>query len=143
MKFSSIKTEKEGAVRLRSFDSNKFFERIRTDANNFIISTLRTETTPEHPEHYRRYSEVPQICATAELRRQENGALGMAAFNGLVELEVRQVMSAETCEAIKQHAGATFKAPSVNAFARTLSGIEGLQSKRLSTGRVFCVRPRF
>ena len=104
MKFSSIKTEKNGAVRLFLLDSSKFFERIRTDANNFIISFLRTETTPEHPERYRRYSEVPHICATAELCRQENGALGMAAFNGLVVLEVRQVMSAEACEAIKRTA---------------------------------------
>ncbi len=104
MKFSSIKTEKNGTIRLHLFDSIKFFERIRTDANNFIISLLRSDSTPEHPEHYRRYNEVPQICATAELRRQENGALGMAAFNGLVVLEVRQVMSAEACEAIKRAA---------------------------------------
>jgi len=33
--------------------------------------------------------------STLELRRQQNGALGMKAFNGLVVLEVRQVMSAE------------------------------------------------
>ena len=104
MKFSSIKTEKNGTIRLHQFDSSKFFERIRTDANNFIISLLRSDSTPDHPEHYRRYNEVPQICATAELRRQENGALGMAAFNGLVVLEVRQVMSAEACEAIKRAA---------------------------------------
>ncbi len=104
MKFSSIKTEKNGTIRLHQFDSNKFFERIRTDANNFIISSLRSDSRPDHPEHYRRYNEIPQICATAELRRQENGALGMTAFNGLVVLEVRQVMSAEACEAIKRAA---------------------------------------
>ena len=45
--------------------------------------------------------------------------------------------------AIKQQAGATFKAPSLQAFGRTLCSIEGLLYKRLSTGRVFCVRPRF
>ena len=104
MKFSSIKTEKNGTIRLHQFEAAKFFERIRTDANHFIISFLRSDVTPDHPEHYRRYNEVPQISATIELSRQQNGALGMAAFNGLVVLEVRQVMSAEACEAIKRAA---------------------------------------
>ena len=36
-----------------------------------------------------------QISATVELRRQQNSALGMNTFNGLVVLEVREVMSAE------------------------------------------------
>jgi len=36
-----------------------------------------------------------QISATIGLRRQQNGALVMKAFNGLVVLEIRQVMSAE------------------------------------------------
>ena len=44
--------------------------------------------------------------------------------------------------AIKEQAGATFKTPALNAFARTLSGIEGLSCKRSNMGRVFCVRPR-
>ena len=36
-----------------------------------------------------------QINPTVELRRQQNSALAMKAFGGLVVLEVREVMSAE------------------------------------------------
>ena len=45
--------------------------------------------------------------------------------------------------AIKQHAGAAFKAPTPQMFGRILCNIKGLRCKRLNTGRVFCVRPRF
>ena len=103
MKFSSIRTEKNGLVRLHHFEAAKFFERIRTDANHFIIGYLRDEN-PDRPERYRRYGELPHICVPVELKRQENDALGMASFNGLVVLEVRQVLSATACADIKRAA---------------------------------------
>ena len=104
MRFSSIKTDKDGMVHLHQFAAEQFMQRIRTDANNFLIASLRDEVTPEEVERFRRYSEVAHICAPMELQRQGNGALGMAAFNGVVVLEVRQLMSPEMCSEVKHAA---------------------------------------
>ena len=67
MKFSSIRKEKNGLVRLHHFEAAKFFERIRTDANHFLIGYLRDEN-PDHPERYRRYGGpgTDAACGTAE-----------------------------------------------------------------------------
>ena len=104
MKFSSIKTEKNGAEHLFQYEAERFVERIKTDANNFVISCFREETSPERPTRYRRYHDIPHICAPVELCRQSNGAIGVAAFNGLVVLEVHQLMSHADCEEVKNAA---------------------------------------
>ncbi|MBO4641767.1 MAG: DUF3874 domain-containing protein [Bacteroidaceae bacterium] len=103
MRFSTIKNDK-GNLHFKQWEATKFFERIGTDANNSLIGLFRNKTTPERAEHYRRYSEIPHVYAAAELRRQENGALGIARFNGLVVLEVRQLMSDTLCNDVKQAA---------------------------------------
>ena len=104
MRFSSIKTDKDGKVHLYQFAAEQFMTRIQTDANNFLVTSLRDEVTPERVTHFRRYSEVPHICAPVELRRQDNGALGVAEFNGIVVLEVRQLMSRKACDDVKRAA---------------------------------------
>ena len=103
MKFSSVKTDK-GGQHLRNLEAAKFYERIRTDANNFLIGFLRDEAPAERPERYRRYKEIPQILAAVELCKQPNGALGMAHYNGLVVLEVRQLMSERRRDEVKRAA---------------------------------------
>ena len=45
--------------------------------------------------------------------------------------------------AIKERAGGSFKAPAVNSFGRTLSGIPDLPHRHTEKGSVFCVKPRF
>ena len=96
MKFSTLKTDKQGE-HLRLWDSAKFFERIQTDASRNLIGSLRLETTPDRIRQYRRYAEIPQVAAAVELYRQANGATGVARFNGLVVLEVRQLMGRRDC----------------------------------------------
>ena len=104
MKFSSIRTDRSGQQHLKGYDAAQFLQRIRTDANNFLISSFRDGASSEHPESYRRYAEIPHICVPTELRRQPNGVFSMAACNGLVVLEVRQLMSAGACAAVKRSA---------------------------------------
>ncbi|MBR1801101.1 MAG: DUF3874 domain-containing protein [Bacteroidaceae bacterium] len=104
MKLSSIRTDKNGQQYLKNYEFGAFLERIKTDTANFLIGFLRDETPPEAPTRYRHYRDIPHICAPMELRRQQNGALGMSTFNGLVVLEVRQVMSPGACETVKHAA---------------------------------------
>lgn len=103
MYFTTLKTDKQGQ-HLKRWEATQFYERIKTDANNFLIGFLRDEAPAEQPQRYRRYKEIPHVYAAVELRKQTNGALGMAAFNGLVVLEVRQLMSAKVCDATKRAA---------------------------------------
>ena len=103
MKFSTIRTDSKG-THLKGWEAGKFFERIRTDANGSIISSFRAEASHERPERFRRYREIPRVCAAVELRRQTNGALGIEAVNGLVVLEVRQLMSRTMCNDVKHAA---------------------------------------
>jgi len=104
MKLSSIRTDKNGHQFLKNYEFEAFLERIKTDTASFLIGFLRNETSPEEPTRYRHYYDIPHICAPMELRRQKNGAIGMGAFNGLVVLEVRQVMSKVACKNIKRAA---------------------------------------
>jgi len=103
MYITTLKTDKQGQ-HLKRWEATQFYERIKTDANNFLIGFLRDEAPAEQPQRYRRYKEIPHVYAAVELRKQTNGALGMAAFNGLVILEVRQLMSAKVCDATKRAA---------------------------------------
>lgn len=104
MKLSSIRTDRNGQQFLKNYEFGAFLERIKTDTANFLIGFLRDETPPEAPTRYRHYHDIPHICAPMELCRQKNGAIGMSVFNGLVVLEVRQVMSKAICESVKRAA---------------------------------------
>jgi hypothetical protein len=44
---------------------------------------------------------------------------------------------------IKECAGASFKAPALNVFGRTLSNIPGLLHRRSKSGSLLWVKPRF
>ena len=103
MYFTTLKTDKQGQ-HLKRWEATQFYERIKTDANNFLIGFLRDEAPAEQPQRYRRYKEIPLVYAAVELCKQTNGAYGMAAFNGLVVLEVRQLMSAKACDETKRAA---------------------------------------
>lgn len=104
MRVSSIRTDKNGKQFLKNYAFDAFLERIKTDTADFLIGFLRDKTTPENFKYYPRYHDIPHVCAPMELCRQKNGALGMHAFNGLVVLEVRQLMSQEACAAVKRDA---------------------------------------
>ena len=104
MKFTNIRTDKNGQQHLKCYEPTTFFERIQRDANRDLIGTLRKEVVYDNPQNFSRYHEIPHIYVAAELRRQANGAIGLSAFNDLVVLEVRQLMSPEDCEAVKHAA---------------------------------------
>ena len=101
MKFSGIKTDKQGHTTLKQHEAADFMERIREDRNKFLISDFRENYRPSRERTYRRYFEIPHIYAAVELRRQTNGAIGFAAYNGLVVIEVHGLMSEKDCEAVK------------------------------------------
>ena len=104
MKLSSIRTDKSGQKHLKTYTFEAFIQRIKIDTDSHLIRQLRLEVPHENPERYRHYRDIPHICVPMELRRQENGAFGMTAFNGLTVLEVRQVMSDKMCEEVKRAA---------------------------------------
>jgi hypothetical protein len=103
MKFTTVKREKK-CTRLKGWEAEAFFQRIRTDANHSLITNFRQEASAEQPEGFRRYNEIPHVYAAVELHKQANGALGIATFNGLVVLEVRQLMSQTLCAEVKDAA---------------------------------------
>lgn len=104
MKFTSIKTDRNKQKHLSLYDVEAFMERIREDRNGGLIHEYRLNYQPSSPQSFRRYAEIPAIHAAVELCRQPNGAMGMKAFNGLVVLEVKGLMSEERCEEVKQRA---------------------------------------
>ena len=103
MKFSTIKTDRTGE-HLRQWELAKFIERIRRDANNNLIGMFRGYLRPDEPESFRHYGEIPRVFAAVELCRQKNGAMRVAAVNGIVVLEVRRLMSESLCRDVKQAA---------------------------------------
>ena len=64
MYFTTLKTDKQGR-HLKRWEATSFYERIRTDANNFLIGFLRDEAPAEQPQRYRRYKEIPLVYAAA------------------------------------------------------------------------------
>lgn len=119
MKFTSIKTDKNKQKHLSLFDVEAFMQRIREDRNGYLIGEYRMDYKPRFPKRFRRYAEIPSILAAVELCRQPNGALGMKAFNGLVVLEVKGLMSEERCEEVKKRAMA------LNETLATFTGATG------------------
>lgn len=104
MKISSVKNGRQGRLYLKAYDVEAFVRRIREDRNNALISDYRRNYRPNHPSRYRRYEEIPQIYAAMELQRQPNGAMGMAANNGVVVLEVKGLMNAAFGEKVRDAA---------------------------------------
>ena len=139
MKISSIRTDKTGQQFLKNYNFEDFLERIKTDTANHLIGFFRHQASPEAPNRYSRYHDIPKICIPMELRRQTNGALGMSTFNGIVVLEVRQVMSREACEAIKR---AAMTLPTTLAAFLGASGHEVIVLVRAARANGTLPRPR-
>ena len=120
MKFSTIRTDKTGE-HLSQWEFTKFVKRIRTDANDNLITTFREEATPDSARRFHRFGEIPRVYAAVELRRQKNGAVCINACNGIVVLEVRQLMSGDRREEVKR---AAFTMPSTLATFTGATGTE-------------------
>lgn len=104
MKITSLKKDRQGLLHLKTYDVEAFIRRIREDLNGMIITDFRMHHRPNNPTAYRRYNEIPEICAALEMCRQPNGAMGMAQNNGLVVLEVKGLMSTTLCEKVREAA---------------------------------------
>nr|MCR5181336.1 hypothetical protein [Bacteroidaceae bacterium] len=101
MRFSTIRTHKEKGQALNTWTFEKFIESIQVDVNKGIIFDFRRNLNVEHPERFYRFDQIAQVSAAVELKKQPNGAISVKAFNGLVVLEVRGLMSPEQCRSVK------------------------------------------
>lgn len=103
MKFTILSGGESKATRQRTQEANAFFDYIKEDHNQWLISMFRNDLPRlEHPEYYSRYSKIARVLPAVELRRQENGALMMRAYNGLVVLEVGPLRGDEALRSAKE-----------------------------------------
>ena len=101
----AIITQRENKVRLTHMDEERFVERIQHDANRDIVARFRNEVSwKSSPRDCFHYELIPRICPTCELRQQENGALVMKNYNGLVLLDVKPIIGEEYLEEVKSRA---------------------------------------
>ncbi|MBR1664669.1 MAG: DUF3874 domain-containing protein [Bacteroidaceae bacterium] len=123
MKFTILSGDDHKATRQRTQEVSAFFEYIKEDHNQWLISMFRNDLPRlEHPEYYIRYRKIAHVLPAVELRKQENGALVMQAYNGLVVLEVSPLRGDEALRSAKELAASwpTTLAAFVGADGQTL-----------------------
>ena len=123
MKFTILSGDDRKATRQRTQEVSAFFEYIKEDHNQWLISMFRNDLPRlEHPEYYIRYRKIAHVLPAVELRKQENGALVMQAYNGLVVLEVSPLRGDEALRSAKELAASwpTTLAAFVGADGQTL-----------------------
>ena len=105
MKFTILSGARQGAVRRSTQKAEAFFERITEDHNDWLISSFR-QALPRlsKPELFLRYHKIAHVLPAVELSRQENGALQMTQYNGIVVLEVKPLRSKELVQKAKRQA---------------------------------------
>lgn len=90
---------------MQTREARLLFERIATDVGKSQVFQFRyTSPTMLYPETSSLYREIADVYAPLMLCRQQNGALGMKQFNGLVVLEVRNLSSQEEANGVKRRA---------------------------------------
>lgn len=105
MKYSFITEGSDHRRRLTFRTDIKFIERIQHDAHNGIIAEFRNELGRKgKAQATRQYQKIPRVCPTAVLHQQENGALTMQAFNGLLLLDVKPVVGTAAQAEVKRRA---------------------------------------
>ena len=105
MKFSIITEDTDHKVHLSHTADTKFFERIQHDVRKGIVADFRREMTWKNtPQAVKRYHQIPRVCPTALLARQENGALRMESYNGLLLFDVKPLVNTEAKEEVKRRA---------------------------------------
>ena len=105
MKFTILSGARQGAVRRSTQKAEAFFERITEDHNDWLISSFR-QALPRlsKPELFLRYHKIAHVLPAVELSRQENGALQMTQYNGIIVLEVKPLRSKELVQKAKRQA---------------------------------------
>ena len=72
MKFTLLSGGDSKATRQRTQEVSAFFDYIKEDHNQWLISMFRKDLPRlEHPEYYLRYSKIARVLPAVELRRQE------------------------------------------------------------------------
>lgn len=105
MRITIVKTEKDNVQRLQTREASLLFERIATETGKSQVFQFRYASPKmQYPERSPLYREIADVYPALELRRQENGALGMKQFNGLVTLEVRSLSSQQEADRVKRRA---------------------------------------
>lgn len=123
MKFTILSGDDRKATRQSTREINAFFEYIKKDHNHWLISMFRQDLPRiEKPEYYIRFSKIAHVLPAVELHKQENGALEMRTYNGLVVLEVGPLRGDETLSKAKELAASwpTTLAAFVGADGQTL-----------------------
>ncbi len=105
MKFTIVKTKKGSVQHVQTREASLLFERIATDVGKSQVFQYR-QNSPNmlYPETSSLYREIAEVFPALEMHRQQNGALGMKRFNGLVLLEVRELASQQEAEDLKRRA---------------------------------------
>ena len=105
IKLTSLHTDKRHQLHLKYYTFNKFIERISGDTKSARITEYRQRLPlPSIIDDYATRAGIPTIMPAVQLRRQENGALVMASFNGLITLEVKDLFKEEDLMAVKKEA---------------------------------------
>ena len=103
IKFTILSGDERKATRQSTREIKTFFEYIKEDHNNWLISLFR-QALPRlmSPENYIHYRKIAHVLPAVELHRQKNGALEMRACNGLVVLEVGPLRGEEALRQAKE-----------------------------------------
>ena len=102
MKFSLVTISKDNQKHLTTCKEEVFFEKIKSDLRRGLITSFR-QGMPYNlsPSTFPRYEEMARVVPAVELIRQDDGVLGMRRFNGLVTLEVKNLINEEERERVK------------------------------------------
>ena len=105
MKFTSFKTTRKRGLQVGVHDAEWFMQRITHETNDFFTTGFREYLKGSMKwGNYRYINEIPRLCVAGEFKRTPLGDTVLAAYSGLVVLEVRELPDADACEVLKQRA---------------------------------------
>ena len=103
MKFSIIRIDKKRVLHLSVKPIEWFLERIKTDTKSEDIGGLRRYIAMfGNGEGYEQRTPIARIYPSVELAKRDNGNLEVAGFNGLVVLNVSELLKKSDLQAVKE-----------------------------------------
>ena len=103
MKFSIVNTDKKHVVHLSLKPAEWFLERIKTDTKAGDVARMRQYIARFGDNgSYESHHPVAQVFPSVELLKSDDGNLQISAFNGLVALQVDNLLRQEDLQAVKE-----------------------------------------
>ena len=103
MKISITSIGRDKAIHLSQRDAVWFIERMKKDTQSGIVTRFREAVRQGNELSIQIGKErLPHVFLMVELKREENEAIEVNRFNGLILLEVRGVASSGELERLKQ-----------------------------------------